>query len=295
MIKVTVPATSANIGSGFDCLGIALKLYNTYTFEESENDQFIGFAPEFCNKGNLVYTSMMEAFKQMNVSPKSGITIGIEENIPVSRGLGSSAVCIVAGVMGANAIAGNVLSNDELLTIAASIEGHPDNIAPAIYGGMTSSIKHGDKFYSNKISVAGGIKFHALIPEFRLETKAARGALPKMLPFTDAVHNVGRAAMLVTVMERGQFDLLEACLDDKLHQPYRISLIPDYENISSKCRSLGAYGTCISGAGPTIMTMADDSDGSFVNDLKSYLKHLENGWKVVSLDVDNVGVRIENI
>ena len=293
MVKVRVPATSANIGTGFDCLGIALTLYNTYTFEETEQDGFVGFAPEFSNKGNLVYTSMMEAFKQMGISFERGITIGIEECIPISRGLGSSAVCIVGGVAGANALAGNRLSDDEVLTIAASIEGHPDNIAPAIFGGMTVSIKDGDRFYANKIKVSDGLKFYALIPNFRLETKAARAALPTSLSFSDAVHNVGRSSMLISVMQNGQFELLETCLSDKLHQPYRKSLIPGYEEIQNKCREFGSYGTFISGAGPTIMTLVSKENTSFESRMADCFDGMENGWRIVCLDVDDVGVCVE--
>lgn len=295
MIKVKVPATSANIGTGFDCLGLALSLHNTYTFEESDEDKFVGFMDEFANKGNLVYTSMMEGFKQMKIDPPKGITISIDESIPISRGLGSSAACIVGGVLGAAALVGHDLPLQDALTIASSIEGHPDNIAPAIYGGMTVSIMDGERFYSNKTDIHDGVTFYALIPPFRLETKAARAALPKEISLGDAVHNLSRASMLPLILERGQFELLASCLDDKLHQPYRKGLITGYDDIVEKCKKCGSYGTFISGAGPTIMTVVSSNNISFADDINEYFARLENNWRLINLDVDSVGATVEII
>ena len=169
MIKVKVPATSANLGPGFDTLGLALNLYNTYYFEETtEGLEITGCHESYNNESNLVYSSFMKTLDIVGYSLKGGLKIHIESNIPLSRGLGSSASCIVGGIKGANILAGSPLSDDEIIEWATSIEGHPDNIAPAVLGGLVTSIMEDGKVLHNKIKVVYGLKFLALIPDFTL-------------------------------------------------------------------------------------------------------------------------------
>ena len=194
MIKIKVPATSANIGPGFDSIGLALSLYNTFTFEEIPKGlEIMGCDDRFKGEDNLVYTSMKRTLAEIG-HEIGGIRITMETNIPVSRGLGSSAACIVAGILGANELAGSPLSKDGLLKIATEIEGHPDNVAPALLGGLVTSIAEGDEVFHNNINVAKGIKFIALIPDFTLSTKEAREVLPKEISFKDGVFNVSRVS-----------------------------------------------------------------------------------------------------
>ena len=179
MIKIRVPATSANLGPGFDSLGIALDLYNDFLFEEtSKGLEIIGALANEEDKDNLVYLSMLKTFDLIGYIPK-GIKIKIESKTPVSRGLGSSASCIVAGVMGANEIAGSPLSLSEIFKLSTKIEGHPDNIAPALFGGLVTSLMEKDEIFYNKINIAEGLKFTAIIPDFPLSTKNAREVLPR--------------------------------------------------------------------------------------------------------------------
>jgi homoserine kinase len=292
MIKVRVPATSANIGPGFDCLGVALNLYNTFYFEEIERGLVIeGCCQEFSNEDNLIYVSMMKCFEKLGYKPR-GIRIVIEDDIPVSRGLGSSAACIVGGVIGANEIAGGVLSQKEILNLATEIEGHPDNVAPALLGGMTVAIQDGNNIHYSKVNVARGLKFYAMIPDFKLSTKESRSVLPKQIPYKDGVFNVGRVSLLITALTNGEFHLLKVSCDDKLHQIYRGKLINGFDRIKDKCEDLGSLAMFLSGAGPTLMALTDDSNAQFYADIKKFLSTLNNKWEVKSLNIDLGGAKV---
>lgn len=292
MIQIIVPATSANIGPGFDSLGIALNIYNKFNVEEIEEGLIInGCDEEYKNENNLIYTSMLKCFKKLGYKHK-GMRITIDSEIPVSRGLGSSAACILAGVVSANELAKGGLSRDEILKIATEIEGHPDNIAPALFGGMVASIVDNDNVYCSKIPVTDGIKFYALIPNFELSTKKARSVLPKVIPFDDGVFNVGRTALMIAALVNGEFDLLKVASKDKLHQKYRGILIDEYDTIIEKCEHLGFYGTFLSGAGPTIIAVDKEKNKSMYNDLLIFLSELENKWEIKEMSIDYHGIVI---
>lgn len=294
MIKVKVPATSANLGPGFDALGLALNLYNTFSFEEISNGLEInGCDPLYANEENLVYTSMMKTFDKIGYKPR-GIRIDMSTDIPISRGLGSSAACILGGVIGANELAKASLSKDEILDIATEIEGHPDNIAPALFGGLVVSVMEDNNIYYNKMNIANGIKFVALIPDFTLSTTKAREVLPSTINYKDGVYNVGRVSLLLSVLSNGRFELLKAALDDKLHQPYRKRLIPRFDKILNKCYELGCLGAYLSGAGPTLMTIIKDNDKSFTTKIKDYLNSINYSWDVKELHLDLSGISIES-
>lgn len=289
MIEIKVPATTANIGPGFDCLGLALNLYNIFYIEEIENGLIIeGCDSEFQNKNNLVYTSMLKCFEKLDYSFK-GVKIVIENNIPVSRGLGSSASCILAGVIGANEIAGGQLNINEIFQLASEIEGHPDNIAPALFGGMTVSISHNNTALYNKIPIVKGLKFCALFPNFKLSTEKARAVLPNEIPYKDAVFNVGRASFLLSCLVNGKFELLNIACRDRLHQHYRGKLIDDYNEIITKCENLNCLGVFLSGAGPTIMVILDENNASFANDIKEFINNLTNHWRILELNLNHKG------
>ncbi len=294
MVKITVPASSANLGPGFDCLGIALNLYNTFTFEEiGKGLEFIGCREEFKNEDNLVYTSMKKCFEKIGYTP-SGIRIKMHCDIPVSRGLGSSAACILGGIMGANELAGGVLSKAEILEIATEIEGHPDNLAPALYGGMAVSVKDDRQIYVEEIKITRALNFCALIPDFTLSTEKSRGVLPKEVSYKDALFNIGRTALLITALNNGNMGMLKVGCEDKLHQSYRGKLINNYENITKKCRELNSKAVFLSGAGPTIMNITDEKDKEFAQGISEYIAKLEDKWTVKQLSVDYSGCVIEN-
>jgi len=292
MIKVRVPATSANIGPGFDCLGLALNLYNTFYFEEIEDGLIIeGCAPEFSNEDNLIYVSMKKCFEKIGYHFK-GIKIKIKDDIPVSRGLGSSASCIVGGIIGANEIAGGILTKEEILKLATGVEGHPDNVAPALLGGMTVAIEEDNKIYYSNINIAKGLKFYTLIPDFKLSTEESRSVLPKQIDYKDGVFNVGRVSLLITALTNGEFSLLKIACDDRLHQNFRGKLIEGFDTIKEKCEGLGCLGVFLSGAGPTIMALAEDSNESFYDEIQKFLNKLNSRWEVKPLDIDFEGAKL---
>ncbi|HEX2938279.1 MAG TPA: homoserine kinase [Ruminiclostridium sp.] len=197
MIKIQVPATSANLGSGFDSLGIALKMYNRVMMEEFDGVDIKtsdgSDVPR--DETNLIYTSAKFLYDLCG-RPFHGLRLIQENNIPMTRGLGSSSACIVAGLVGANTILKNPLSKDDLVNLAARLEGHPDNSTPAILGGLVTSVFDGNRVYSVKVPISGRLKFAAFIPNFELKTEVARAALPESVPHKDAVYNLSRAALM---------------------------------------------------------------------------------------------------
>lgn len=295
MIKVRVPATSANMGPGFDSMGIALNLYNYFYIEETEKGLNIsGCNDEFCNENNLVYKSMLRCFQAVDYKIK-GLNITLDSNIPLSRGLGSSASCILGGVLAANEIAGSPLNKKDVLSLATAIEGHPDNIAPALFGELVLSIMDKDKIHYNKIKFSNDLKFCALVPDFTLSTKESRDVLPKTIPYGDAIFNVSRSSLLVSALMNGNYDLIQYACQDKLHQPYRGNLIANYTEIIEKCNGLNSLAAYLSGAGPTIMTILKQGDMEFVPRIKEYLKGMTNRWDIIELEPDLVGSIVEII
>lgn len=293
MVRVKVPATSANIGPGFDALGIAFKYYNYYEFEETQNGlEFQGFIKEFCNEDNIVYQSMKRCFEECGYKPKGLKISQLEQNIPISRGLGSSSSCIVAGLLGANKLAGDPLSKEKLFDLAVEIEGHPDNVAPAFFGDLITSVIDNNKTYYNKIVIKPGVKFIALIPNFKLSTEKARSVLPKMIDFKDAVYNLSRVALMISAFSSGNYDFLKVSCKDKLHEQYRGNLIKNYSDIVNASKEYGALCTFISGAGPTIMSIIKDNNDFYIEKIKSYVDKLDDEWSVIELEVDSNGAAI---
>lgn len=196
MVKVTVPATSANVGAGFDALGLAVSMHNTVTLEECDRIDILASDGTLIptGPGNLVYRSAKAVFDQLG-QPLKGIRIRQENPIPMARGLGSSSACIVAGILGANALLGSPLTRRQMLTLATSIEGHPDNVAPAMLGGFVTSVYDEGQVYSVRKPIDEELAFAAFIPNFKLLTEKARAALPKTVDRADAVYNLSRAAL----------------------------------------------------------------------------------------------------
>lgn len=292
MLEVIVPATSANIGPGYDCLGIALNLYNKFYFEEI-NDGIIIEEKEsdYINEDNLVYKSMLYFFQKIKPTKvPQGIKIKIVDEIPICRGLGSSATCIVAGLMAANYLSNAKLDKDAILKLATEIEGHPDNVAPAIYGNMIVSFMEQENIYYDKISIPNNLRFCAMIPDFKLSTERARSVIPKVISHCDGVFNVSRASLLITALMNNNLELLKVACQDKFHQDYRSPLINNYDDIINHSKKLNSLGTFLSGAGPTIMSLIEDNNNDFICDMTNYLSSLSNKWILKDLKCDNQGV-----
>ncbi|KEI97853.1 homoserine kinase [Clostridium botulinum] len=294
MVEVRVPATSANIGPGFDCLGVAVNIYNKFFVEEIEEGIiFEGCADKFKNENNLIYVAMKKCFDKIGYKP-TGLRIKIESDIPVSRGLGSSAACVVGGIVSANELAGGVLNKKELLDLVVEVEGHPDNVNPAFCGGMTASISDNREVIYSKVKVSEGIKFCALIPDFTLSTEKARAVLPKSIDYKDGIFNVGRTALMISALNNGDFHLIKYACKDKLHQDYRAKLIENFYSIKKQCEKLNSLGVFLSGAGPTIMVMLREEDKDFSKNIKSFLETLKNKWEVRELKIDKLGTVVNN-
>ena len=295
MIKVRVPATSANLGPGFDSLGIALNIYNEYEFSIEKNKGlfFEGVEKEFQNENNIIFMAIKKVFAKYHFKFE-GIRIKIiKQDIPISRGLGSSSSCIVAGLIGAFALMGKEINKDEILSLAVDIEGHPDNVCPAIFGGLVSTIMvDGKKPLYNCVEVKEGVKFIALIPRFKLSTEKARAILPKEVSFSDCVYNIGRAALLISCFSNGNYALLKEASKDRIHERFRSKLIDNFDNVYSKSLELGAFSCFLSGAGPTLMAIVDSKDIDFVNNFRKFMKEQKINWDIKELKIDKHGAKI---
>ena len=273
-------ATSANLGPGFDAFGICLNLYNEYAFEVSNKYEINEFNEKYKNpENNLIIKSYEKVFNILNKKVIPIKLTELEHNIPTSRGLGSSASCIVSGVMIANNILGDILSMDDVFQIASDIEGHPDNVAPLIFGGLTCSFKN-DKYYTVKCSPSNDFIYTVCIPSFELKTSVARSVLPENVKMADAVSNISHSVALIKALELGNMELLKQANIDKLHQDYRFPLINDSAYFIDYAKNNPA--TCmISGAGPTILLISKESLNISYKD-----------WKIIEQKVNNKGAYI---
>ena len=287
-VKVRVPATSANLGSGFDCTGIAFKRYNVLDFEKLDSGiEFEGFKKEFSNETNLSFIAYKAVCEKLGITPAVKISMG-RTDIPIARGLGSSAALIVAGAYAANALNGNKLSVQELFEICNSIEGHPDNIAPALFGGLCTSIVSNGKPVVQKYNVSPKICFTGLVPSFAVSTKEARSVLPKNVSREDAIFNMQRVALLPYAFEHGRLDLIPLVTDDKLHEEYRMPLYKNIDEVEDKAVKLGAIAFTVSGAGPTCLAY---SKNPISDELNKSISSLDNDWVAYDLAVDNEGAK----
>ncbi|MCY6370139.1 homoserine kinase [Clostridium ganghwense] len=295
MIKIRIPATTANMGPGFDSFGMALKFYNEIWIEEiKQGIQVIqeGKPSEIPLEDNLIYTSLVKILNKYGYD-YHGFKIEVKEcNIPISRGLGSSAACIVAGITAANALMGNVLSTDDIIREAVEIEGHPDNIVPAVIGGMVVSLMDEDKVIYSKVNIPNDLRMFVMIPNFKLSTEEARHVLPPNYSNGDCIFNISRAAMFVNAMNNGELDKLRVSTQDRIHQNYRINLISDAEKIFEGAREYGSLAEFISGSGSTLMALVDKNNKGFEKKMTSFLNKLQDKWEVHLLEADVEGTTI---
>ena len=289
-VTIRVPATTANLGPGFDAFGCALSLYTDVTFQETEAGlEITGCDEAFTGPDNLAYTAYCAVLSSLSEEVK-GVKIHIDAQIPIGRGLGSSAALLVAGAMAANVLRGNRLSTQGLMNITNAMEGHPDNLAPAFFGGLTASM------VDNGLPITVSFPLHpdweilALIPDFELHTHFARSVLPTQIPRADAVYNLSHGAMVLKALELGDEKLLRNAMQDALHQPYRKKLIPDYDAIEGLVRTSGA-AFCLSGAGPTLLCITRNKKVREL--LEKRLDSITNTkWEIRPLHVEFQGAHI---
>ncbi|MBN4062714.1 homoserine kinase [Alkaliphilus sp. AH-315-G20] len=284
MIKVRVPATSANIGPGFDTLGMALNIYNMYIFNKAPDGvNFVGIEQKYNNKDNLIYQAIEATWKYLKIE-SIAIKVEVESEIPISKGLGSSAACIIGGILGAVGMADKSLSNEEILKIAMSIEGHPDNVTPALIGGMTIAICVEKEIEYMKLNIVDQYVFYTFIPKFNISTIEARRILPETVSLKDAVFNVSRASMLIASLMLGKQQFLTLALEDKLHQQYRSQLIDGYDELMEYFKKNHFIGNFISGAGPTVIGIIEKD--KFASNL------VFRDWTIKKMKIDFEGAKI---
>lgn len=279
MPVVEAPASSANLGPGFDCLGLALELRDRVSFELAGETTVTvrGEGAGEVNRGpdHLVLATMRRAFRECGL-PVPAVSVNCQNAIPHGRGLGSSSAAIVTGLAGARAL-GAPLSDDELLTLATDIEGHPDNVAPALLGGLTVAWMQEGTGRAVRLEPAAGLRVTVAVPDERLATATARSLLPATVPFCDAVHAVGRAALAVAAFTGHPAEIL-AATEDRLHQDYRRDAYPQSWELVQELRA-GGVAAAISGAGPTVVAFGADID-------------VAPGWRKMSLGIARQGVRV---
>lgn len=258
MLKVKVPATSANLGIGFDCLGLALNIYATFTFEAADKLSITGCPEKFQGEDNLTWTTYIDVCNKLqeDVVP---LAITIDSPIPLSGGLGSSSCCVIAGIAAALEFSGRGWNQDLALQLATETEGHPDNVAPAIYGGLVSSFVHLGKPVAIPLPCNDCWHFVLMAPSYEVRTADARKVLPAQYSREDTVFQIGHAIATVDALASGNSEILQAACVDKIHEPYRKALIKDYDTLREASLGAGASAFVISGSGSTMMAICDSA------------------------------------
>lgn len=298
-VTISVPATSANLGPGYDCLGLALDLRHHVTFATMDEPGLLITASGEdahlipTDDSNLVYQSMRLVFQKVGGEP-SGLHIHQENEIPIASGLGSSSSAVLAGLFGANTLAGSPLTRQEVLQIATDIEGHPDNVAPAVYGGLVLGVQQADGLFVEQIAVPP-MQVVVVLPDFKLATEDARAVLPAELPRADAIFNVSHLGLLVRALETADYGKLSVAMQDRIHQPYRVPIITGMAEAMSAAREAGAAGAALSGAGPSVIAFAAEGHEAIGTAVAAAFRRSGVSSRQWYLTVDNKGVSIHSI
>jgi homoserine kinase len=292
-VHVRVPATSANLGPGFDALGLALALYNEVTASESDRVRVTieGEGAGRLSPGaeNVVARGVRQAYQAAG-RPFKGVALGCVNRVPTARGLGSSAAAWVGGLVAGNALLGGPLSRDTLLALAARAEGHPDNVTAALMGGLTVSCAAGEgRIAAISLPVPTAVRWVVLVPEVTSATAEARAVLPPTFTRADAVFNVQRVALLLAALQSGRLDCLGDALDDRLHQPYRLRLFPWMPAVVEAARAAGAVGCVLSGAGPSLLAVVRDGTDAVARAMEGALASAGVRGRASALAVDTEG------
>ncbi|MBT5876940.1 MAG: homoserine kinase [Candidatus Latescibacteria bacterium] len=295
-VTVRVPATTGNMGSGFDCVGMALGLYNTVEIIEETS----GISVEVSGEGtdlvpldasNACVVAANRVLDEIGYDIR-GLRFRLNHEIPVSRGLGSSGVAIVAGAFGANELTGRTLDVNTLIRICSELEGHPDNVVPSLLGGLSiSGPRYGTIVYQT-YDMPSDLSAVVAVPDFALETRLAREALPESVPLDDAVYNVCSVGLLVGGLLSGDYSLLRAGTDDRLHQPYRASLVPGLVQVMDAALNAGSHSAALSGAGPTVIALASESHEQVAEAMAAAFLAHDITSRTMVLSIDNAGAQI---
>lgn len=295
-VKIIVPATTANLGPGFDSTGMALTLYNEITFTPLAS----GLEIEICGEGadqlprdasNLVYEAAQVVFERLGDAP-AGLCIQANNAIPVGSGLGSSSAAIIGGIVGANALLGSPLNKLQLLELAAEIEGHTDNIAPALFGRLTMGLITDGQVFFERLDVPP-LTVVIVLPEFQMLTSEARAALPAMIPYGDAVYNIGRIPFVLRALQNADYNMMAYAMRDRLHEPYRFPLIPGMDAATTAARTAGAAAVALSGAGPSLIAFAPDKHQQIAAAAQAAFAANGLASRTFILNIDTEGTRTQ--
>jgi len=295
MVRVQVPATTANMGPGFDCLGMALQLYNTVEMSFAQAGLFIEIQGEGGSEiprdeKNMVYLAAQRVFK-LSGQESAGLKIKLTNSIPVSRGLGSSTAAIIGGMIAANILSGNKLSQKDIINNAYAMEGHPDNIAAAVLGGIVVAVPTDGEVKCQKIPPPKNLRAVVSIPDFTLSTRTSREALPQQVPLSDASYNLGRVALLIASLYTGDINQFGTAMEDRIHQPYRTSLVPGMKKVFAAAKLAGAKGITLSGAGPSIVAYSDHNMDLIARVMRDTFRQNGISARSMVLDISPVGAR----
>lgn len=298
-VKVKVPASTANLGPGFDTIGMAFQLYTTITLEVADTTVVRLHGPNLSglptDKSNLIYQIAARVFEKAGLAVPE-IIIDVTSDIPLTRGLGSSASAIVGALVAANELAGKPFTTDELYYMATEEEGHPDNVGASFFGGVIVALMEKDHVPYVRFPVPEHLEAIAVIPEFMLSTEKARDVLPSMYSRQDVVYTASHTGVLVGALATGNLSLLRTAMKDVFHQPYRVPLVPGLDTILAEAHEHGAVGAALSGAGPTIIALVDkrkptDALQAF---MVGTLAEYGIGCTIMRLVPDETGVQVEH-
>ncbi len=296
-VRVRVPATTANLGPGFDCLALALALYNTAELSLTEGQTRVEVEGEGADvlphdDHHLTLQAARRALEALGRRP-AGFHLRARNAIPPASGLGSSAAAVVAGLVAANALAGGGLSTEDLLALATELEGHADNAAAALLGGLTAVAPDGRPPLARRLPCAD-LKVAVALPQVRLRTAEMRRALPEKVPLADAAFNLGRTVLVVEALRQGDYDLLARALEDRLHQPYRAPFIPGFGRAVAAARGAGAAAVALSGAGPALVAFAPAGHQVIADAMAEAFRQTGAQARTFTLGVDREGAQAED-
>lgn len=267
-LQIRVPASSANLGPGFDCMGVALDWWNTIQVETIARGLEIECPHGLPrNTENAVVQGMMAIYEHAK-RKMPAVRLQMDANIPIASGLGSSSAALVGGILAGNALMGNPFSRDHLVTFATHLEGHPDNVAPALLGGLVVAVQEGEFVQAARIALPRHLRTVIFVPTQSLLTKISRGVLPKRVPRADAIYNAGRTALWIAALYERRLDWLNQATRDRLHQPYRAKLVRGMEELFDAARNAGAAGVALSGAGPSIIAFTQGNSNKVAREME---------------------------
>jgi len=299
-IKIKVPATTANLGPGFDALGLALDLWNETEFIATKDEQITvkvkGEGKDSLPKDatNAVAEAALLVYRLAG-KPFSGMQINCNNRVPLGSGLGSSSAAMLTGMLGANALLGSPFSREEILKLAIETEGHPDNVAPAMLGGLVASIIHENHVVSLRLTLTSRrspIHITVVLPDFDFPTKQARAILPAQIARKDAIHNISRAVIVTEAFRKGDLNMLGEAMEDKLHQPYRIPLIPGAQDAMDAMKDAGASAVALSGAGPSLIAFSSKHESAIGEAAKRAFAAAGLNLRVYKLKISRKGAEV---